>query len=190
MNKSAVAAASASLDKASASIQVLRSATTFSEFESAWTDFLLAAGRVFSKLEQGAKHDGNSSAWFGRHRGERRADPLLSYLHHARNADEHGIERITELKPGSIKFGSTGATHIKKMTISGGRVEAEISGSPLKFAITPSTARLIAVTDRGVVYTPPTEHLGKPIQDQSAVGIAELAASYLRAMIESASRLP
>jgi hypothetical protein len=29
-------------------------------------------------------------------RRERKDDPLLRYLHHARNSDEHGIERVAE----------------------------------------------------------------------------------------------
>jgi hypothetical protein len=156
MDKAAVDASSVSLTKAIASAEALRTAKTMAEFGTAWSDFLLAAGRIFSKLEQGAKISGKSKAWFGPQKHQRQTDPLLAYIHHARNADEHGIGRITEVKPGGISIGSKGSTHIKRMVVGGGRIEAETSGDPLVITITPATARLIPVTDRGIIYEPPT----------------------------------
>jgi hypothetical protein len=195
MDKSAVAASNVSLAKATASIEAMRNAKTFQEFEAAWSDFLLAAGRVFSKLEQGAKVSGPSKDWFGRRKHTRRTDPLLSYIHHARNADEHGIERITELRPGSVAIGSTGATSIKTLTIETNKegttkIEGETSGDPLRITVTPSAARLTTVFDRGDKYEPPTEHLGAPISDPSPLVVAELALAYLRGLTDEASKLP
>ncbi len=189
MDKAAVEASSASLTKAIASAEAMRTAKTMVDFGTAWSDFLLAAGRIFAKLEQGAKISGRSKAWFGRQKHQRQTDPLLAYIHHARNADEHGIERITEVKPGSIGIGSKGATHIKRLIIGGGRIEGETSGDPLVIAITPATATLIPVTDRGNVYKPPTEHQGIPLEDTSPLAIAELAISYMRNMIADARTL-
>jgi hypothetical protein len=63
--------------------------------ETLWENFLIAANGIYSKLERGAKTNGKSKAWYGRKKHERKNDPLLSYLHHARNAAEHGIQRIT-----------------------------------------------------------------------------------------------
>ena len=44
----------------------LKAAKNFAAAEKAWTDFLIAAGAFYSKLEQGGKVSGGaSSAWFG-----------------------------------------------------------------------------------------------------------------------------
>lgn len=190
MDKTAVAASYVSLAKAAAAIEAMRNAKTFPELEAAWSDFLLAAGRIFSKLEQGAKSNGTSRAWFGRQRHTRRSEPLLSYIHHARNADEHGIERITERKPASLGIGSSGATYIKRMTVRHGLIEIEGDGSPLKVTVIPGRAELIAVFDHGDKYEPPTQHLGNAISDQSPLAVAELAIAYLRTMIDDAAKLP
>lgn len=194
MDQTAVAACSVSLAKAASSIETMRNAKKFAEFEVAWSDFLLAASKIFSKLEQGAKISGPSKAWYGRQKHTRRTDPLLSYVHHARNADEHGILPITDLKPGGIGIRSAGTTQIKKMVIKtdkdGGSLEAETSGDPLLITITPSIVRLIPVFDHGDEYKPPTEHLGAIISDPAPVVIAELALAFLRAMTDEASKLP
>ena len=190
MDKAAVEASSVSLTKAIASAEAMRTAKTFMEYDAAWSDFLSAAHRIFSKLEQGAKVSEKSKTWFGSKKHERKTDPLLAYIHHARNADEHGIERITEVTPGGIGIGTMGATHIKSLAIGGGRIEAETSGDPLLIAITPASVRLIPITDRGGnVYKPPTEHRGIQLEDISPLAIAEPAISYMRNMIGEASKL-
>jgi hypothetical protein len=61
-----------------------------------WTGFLIASNRVFTLLEQGSKSSPESVRWFAKHRELRKSDPLLSYLHQARNADEHGLAHITQ----------------------------------------------------------------------------------------------
>jgi hypothetical protein len=190
MDKAAVETSSVSLTKTIASAEAMRTAKTFMEFDAAWSDFLVAAHRIFSKLEQGAKISEKSKTWYEDQRHERLTDPLLAYIHRARNADEHGIERITEVKPGGIGIGSKGSTHIKRLVIGGGRIEGETSGDPLVITITPTSARLIAVTDRrGNVYNPPTEHQGIHLEDTSPLAIAELAISHMRNMIADARKL-
>jgi len=96
MNPHALVQARQRLARANAALAELEAATNYDEAEIAWTDFLLAASTIYSKLEQGAKVSGKSQAWFGRQKKRRRDDHLLRYLHFARNSDEHGIERVTE----------------------------------------------------------------------------------------------
>ena len=47
-------------------------------------------------LNKAAKVSGKASAWYGRVKKLRKDDPLLSYMHHARNSEEHGIEDTTK----------------------------------------------------------------------------------------------
>jgi hypothetical protein len=194
IEKSAVNAAHASIAKASSAVDKMRAAKSHSEFEVAWSDFLVAAGRVFTKLEQGAKASGPSKAWYGRQKHLRRKDPLLVYLHHARNVDEHGLEPVTKLKPGGVGFGSKGTTHIKHLSIQSDQsgqvsIHGETSGDPLLISVKPSMSRLVAVVDRGDKYEPPTEHLGTPITDQSPIVVADLALAFLRSLTKDAAQL-
>src|SRR5262249_41256727 len=153
----AIKEARAGVAKAEASLAAMRGAKSYAEFRAGWSDFLLAGGRVYTKLEQGAKSNNKSAAWFGKQKHERRTDPLLSYIWHARNADEHGLAEITEHTPGGIGIGSTGQTHIKSMAISGRKItHLDATGSPLVVTITPDRVRLMQVIDRGVAYNPPT----------------------------------
>lgn len=98
MGQTAVVAANISLAKAAAAVEAMRNAKTFPELETAWSDLLSAGHRIFSKLEQGAKASGTSAAWYGRQKNTRRTYPLLSYIHHARNVDEHRIGALTSHK--------------------------------------------------------------------------------------------
>ncbi len=96
MDAQAVEQAKGRLQRAERALERLKAAANYDEAEESWSDFLLAAATIYSKLEQGSKSKGTSSGWFGRKKKERKDDPLLRFLHHARNSDEHGIERVAE----------------------------------------------------------------------------------------------
>lgn len=104
MDRKAVEAARIEFDHARQNLDEMKASNTYPEVRRHWAAFLVSTGRVFTKLEQGAKSNSKSIAWFGRIKHRRRTDQLLSYVWHARNADEHGIEAVTELHPGSSKF--------------------------------------------------------------------------------------
>ena len=169
-------------------------------YEAAWSLFLSQAGKFYAKLEQGSKPCGQSQAWFGQRKRERREDPLLSYIQHARNSDEHSLDLITgrsadgvEIKfPESsevrvsawVRLREDGKLDIANPTVSasGGDVISVLEANPRLV--------LLPVDDRGVRYQPPALHLGKSIYDDSPVGIASLAATYFEAMLAEASQLP
>ncbi|MEO1490143.1 MAG: hypothetical protein AAFR88_12025, partial [Pseudomonadota bacterium] len=96
MNPSAIEHAKIRIEKARKAIERLKNNPSPGETKDAWTDFLLAASAIYSKLEQGAKSSPKSEAWYGRMKKERKDDPLLQYIHHARNSDEHGLTAITK----------------------------------------------------------------------------------------------
>lgn len=102
MDQVAVGAARGCLGRAKEALLSLKQTDNFDEMEVAWSNFLIMANRVYVKLEQGAKISSKSNAWFGRKKHERRNDPLLSYVKNARDADEHGLMKITERTKGGI----------------------------------------------------------------------------------------
>ena len=192
MEKAAIKAADENLARATPARQAMENAQKLSEIETAWSDFLTAANRIFSKLEQGAKVSGKSNSWYGRKKHERSTSPLLSYIHHARNADEYGIARVTEktgaglalgVGPGAWRFdGTFGPGGTMKVTALGGQVPGES-----KFVeVIPSKVRLVAVIDRGVKYEPP---IGPNSAELTPIEVANTALVQLKSLIEDAEQL-
>jgi hypothetical protein len=160
---------------------------------------LLAAAGVYSKLEQASKSSGKAAAWFGRVKHERRADPLLSYIHHARNSDEHGIEDITQKMPkGSATFTIREPYDPKKLDGKSFTLGTDTKGNvrftnydPDIFEIhhfDKPTLLLIPVKDDryGDLFNPPTEHLGRKLEDKTPIGIATRVLPYLERLITEA----
>jgi hypothetical protein len=189
MDKKAIEAARQVLAKAKGHFASMLAAKSYAEFQGPWSDFLLAANRVYTKLEQGAKTDGKSVGWFGRMKHERRNDSLLRYIHHARNADEHGIEPITEHQRGGLEIKTGGQLHVKALTIDGGQIALEYTGDDPNISIVPDRAKLISVVDHGDTYPPPTSHKGTNLKDQSPAAVAQLSIAYLQVMIDEATKL-
>jgi hypothetical protein len=95
MHAMALEAARGRLERAKDALRDFKAAKDYGPAEAAWTDFLLACNTFFSKLEQGAKGTSQSEYWFGLKRRQRKDDSVLSYIHKARDVDEHGIVRVT-----------------------------------------------------------------------------------------------
>ena len=176
---------------------------SYKEFRPIWTEFLLAINAAFSKLEQGAKGCGSSEGWYGRHKHTRRKDPLLSYLHQARNSDEHGISPVSRATPGGVAInppeGSDRIDHVSIDDDGVVAVRANSDGKMPLIEIRIGRIHLVEVyndkfNDR---FPVPNEHLGKPIEQVhdlgGEVGPLEVGApglTYVRKMLEEAQKLP
>jgi hypothetical protein len=159
-----------------------------------WSNFVMAANTVYTKLEQGSKGNKTSEYWYGTKKHARKKDPLLRYLHAARNSDEHSLELVSG-------FGVSGRSFHKGVTVavdeSRRNIKIDFQDSPkpepgakvaeLRIAFYPQTVTDQRFSDR---FDPPTSHLGQLIADQTAPGIAALALDYLEKMISEARALP
>jgi hypothetical protein len=149
-------------------------------------EFLGASGRVFAKLKRGSKVSTRSSDRYEEKLRQRREDPLLRYLLHARNAREHSIEEITE------KY-ETKTTCLKPKERVAAAMERGLIGSPIAplemVDVTPAHVRLLEVVDWGTCYSPPSQHHGIALTDTSPANIAELGLAYLNLMLKEASGL-
>lgn len=158
-----------------------------------WYGFLMPSNAVFSVLEQGAKGFGKSVPWFGERRHQRKKDPLLRYLHHARNAEEHGVPSVTELDRQKIVLVEDGkpTAAVEEIVGNTGRFRT-LSDQPPNFEkvnemrVYPDRARLIRVKDNNEWYDPPTEHLGLPLDDVGPIAVARLMVQYIEKMIDEA----
>lgn len=191
MKQAAIAHANARLAKARRALSEMNEAKSLDDAALAWSDFLIAASGVYSKLEQGAKGGGKSEGWFGRKKHERKADPLLQYVHQARNADEHGIEPITKAEPAGFSIGGRGSYRLDGSYGSEAGLRITHIDGPPPIVLIGRKLRLTTVRDsrHGDTFDPPTAHLGVAIADPSPIGVAILALSYLEGLLTEAAQL-
>ena len=154
------------------------------EIETAWEDFIAAAGTFFSTIEQGAKAD--NKGWLDKKKHERGTDPLLSYLQQARHAEEHGIERVTGRASSAVTLKGEGSAVTLVDTAKGTWTVTEASGD-VEFAN--DRVRLVRVYNRGRWYDPPTHHLGKELENTSLVAVAGLGLAYFEEVFAEARDL-
>ena len=197
VNKSAVRQAWERLHRAEAAYQRLCSAISIGQAEAAWSEFLTAASAIYSKLETGSKGHPKSEPWFGRIKNERKFDPLLSYIHHARNSDEHGIEQITDGEDGTVTITARGSVHLnmgqdgKPIDPNGPFAVPTNAESAVILDIVPPKLRLVPVFDNRFkdTFDVPAEHMGLPLVDQSPIAVSALGIRYLNRIIRDGAKL-
>jgi hypothetical protein len=181
MHKKAIEAARLEFARADEAIQFLGASHDFSEVETHWARFLTAASRVYTKLEQGAKGHPHSAGWYSTKVHQRRTQPLLSYIWHARNADEHTLQDVTQQVPATVKHVAPTIADLEVLARAKAQSKLPMVGLAL-IEVTPTQVRLLPVKDRGRLYSPPHEY-PTPLQ----AGINALAA--LEAMLFEADGL-
>lgn len=197
MRKDALEKAKDRLASAKARLKDLESSKDYGNARRHWYDFLLSSNAVFSIIEQGAKGSSKSETWFGNKKHERKTDPLLSYLHHARNADEHNVPSVTELDRQKMVLVEDGKpiASIEEMVGNTGKFRSlSDQSSPNlqkvnEIRIYPDRAKLIRVGDRGIDYDPPLEHLGSAFDDTGPIAVAGLMIKYIEQMLDEAEAL-
>lgn len=165
-------------------------AYSYKDENRAWSDFLLAASGVYSKLEQGSKGCGTSEGWFGRKKHDRKKDELMAFLHHARNADEHGISGTT-LFISKFTVLSGKVARVGFNLSPDGEVKPVVQGEPgSRVGVEMYTApKMVRDSKHGDSFMPPTQHLGQPLDEPSVVEIATLGLAYLESLIAEAAQL-
>lgn len=201
MDSRAITKAESRLRVAKQAAQDLPSCRDFEAFTDTWYKFLTSAKNIYTVLEQGAKTSPQSRQWFGAKATFRRNDPLLQYLYEARNADEHGLEPISEVRGGDLRFSFpegdfSGAVHVRRISESLSEQNFKIidvdcsDGKTIDTFQSIPKARLIEVDARGNrKIQPPINHKGKNIDDRSPEAVASLALVYLDSLISEARGL-
>lgn len=181
MDDKAFAAAKEKLALSRERLAEMKAAEDIVRLNRAWSEFLTEAQRVFTRMRK-ATNDGPSKGWFDGILNVRGDDDLLSYILHARNAEEHGIERITSARPGGLKVNIGGDGYVDSMKIEqkADAVKVTYRGkNPITFEPIAASVDLIAVLDRGIMYQPPKTHLGEKLSAVTPIAVAELAQAYL-----------
>ncbi|WP_046004029.1 hypothetical protein [Pseudoalteromonas rubra] len=181
-------AAKAELRSAKRAIENMKSADNFEIFEEEWRSFLNSLEKVWNKAERGCQHCRNTfQPWQGQFSKDRRKDQLLKYLKQARDADNHSIQEVTEVKPGhrTMNFVNPNGGHIKDMRIVNGQV-VHYEGDPMIVADHPPTVVALKIKNSGNWYNPPREHMGVALKSTHPVEIAELGLTYYQSFLDKA----
>ncbi len=198
MKPAAIEKARARLRNAKRAIADIEKCTDYHEFTDLWYTFLTSNKAIYTALNKGAKNNPQSRQWMGGKARQRKEDQLLQYLFQARDDDEHGLNQVTERKPGHLAIGKAApgfskSIHIKSLIIEDGKVSGEVESmdnKPVLIESTPPHPILATVHGRGnVSFVPPAEHLGHSLPDQSPLTVAKLAITYMESLIDEAETL-
>jgi hypothetical protein len=114
---------------------------------------------------------------------------LLNYVLHARNADEHGIAKITDEKQGGIGISPKqgNSLEIDHLEIGPGRIVMGPGvAANARITFIPAEVLLDPVRDRGIVYDMPKKHLGEDLGSATLLEVAECAEGFLRGKLDEA----
>lgn len=209
--ESALRLAQRDLGRAANALNELQAADRADHVREHWSTFLEQHYRTLEKLDAATRNT-KHAPWFGRVTHERKKDPMLKYVHEARNVDSHGVTEITQKRSAGLTFLHRPAPNqpaqagrnlgggmfmedmrVNRVIIKDGEVieaSAEtFDGRPIPAVITPSKIVLVSVKARGVTYPVPTVHLDKPLVDPSPLQIAGLAFEWLRLAVAVAEEL-
>lgn len=158
----------------------MRAAKSLDEFEVEWRGFLNCIEKLWQKVERSCQHvRGSFEPWQGSFHRLRRKDMLLRYLKQARDADNHSIQDVTTIQPGSkgYRFANPSGGYIKHLEMRNG-VVVHYEGDPMIIEETPPHPVAVAVKNNGEWFNPPTSHLGQPVTTHHPVQLAELGLKF------------
>jgi hypothetical protein len=191
MHKSPLSRAKSELRAARTALGRMRAARTFDELEDGWRDFLGALEKAWLKAERECQAvRAQFEPWQQQFRTERKADPLLRYLSHARNADTHTIQDTVNQSPPSVGLGPAygNSWYINRLEIRNGQITHYSGDKPMKITFIPGRLELLAVVDRGVNYDPPTSHREKPLSKTDPASVAAVGLAYYEVFVAEAER--
>lgn len=181
-------AAKKELAAAKRALASMKTAPSFDVFEEEWRDLLNCLEKLWNKVERGCQHERDSfQPWQGKYSSQRKKDMLLRYLKQARDADNHSIQEVAEVKPGhrTMNFVNPMGGYIEHMEIRNGEV-VNYRGDPMIVADHPPTVEVVKVKNSGNWYNPPTSHLGKSVKSKHPVLLGELGIQFYEGFLNEA----
>lgn len=176
------------LERARGAITAMRQAVTLGELEESWKEYLRRIERIWNKAENHFRRSPKWDSWGGRFKTLRRKDPLLAYFVNARGADEHTVAEIVEREGYTLKVnpGPSGTFAVRLRTDENGDVSELKLGGDEVVQFTPGRVRLLPITNRGIAYEVPREHLSYPIDPDNLFDIAERGVAFYTDFLQQA----
>ncbi len=169
------------LKTAKRAIENMKNAHDFEILEDEWRIYLNAIEKSWVKAERICSPIHTKfQPWQGFYTKQRKKDPLLKYLKHARNSDQHSIQKSMDTKPASrsMRIEGGNSVYIDKLIIKNGNVIEYKGSKPLIIEDLPHRIELAPIVDSGKLYQPPKIHLTKKILWSAPINVAELGLDY------------
>lgn len=200
------------LDKARRALFECRNASSDHDLLSAWASLLVSGVGVIHAIEAGSRGTPQGRQWMGKVRRDGRNDPLVSYMHQARNDEEHEADPAIVRPPnlplcwvdpetgeftpffdgnefdyGNPKLSEDG----RAVTFGRYRRIREAGKRRLVIGRSVDQLALRPLTDQRfkTVFLPPLEHQGKRVDNLGPVEIAELFVRYLEDLVDEAASI-
>jgi hypothetical protein len=132
----------------------MRTAEQLDDLAHYWELFLIFHQRTWNKCETQYKGQAFWGPLFPKYSAKRKHSDVLVYVHHARHANEHGIQAIAQVQPGSTTV-DAGSVLTGGSQIIGGGAYVLGYGSVANVKVTPSYVQAARVIVRGQGYEPP-----------------------------------
>lgn len=178
------------LNSAARAIDSMMKAESFEAFESEWREFLSCLEKAWTKTERACQpYRDRFQPWQGKFQALRKKDMLLRYLKQARDADNHSIQEITILNPGStsMRLANPQGGYVKSLKIENGKI-VQYEGDDAIFTITAPLPEAQPVKNNGEWSNPPTLHLGKPVSDKHPITLATLGLAFYLDFVEAVEK--
>jgi len=175
------------LENAKSAIEEMRTAKNLDEFEKNWKSFLVCLERVWNKAYSHFNKSPKWNGWKGEFEKLRKTDPLLSYLKNARDAYEHTVSEITSREPGRIGINAADGSslYIERMEVKNGNISINTQ-QKIRIDFIPAKIKPSPVINRNRTYDVPRTHLGKPIDPDDVISIAEAGAQFYQEFLKKA----
>lgn len=131
----------------------MRGAESLDAMADSWELFLIYHHRTWNRCE---KYYPVYPFWgqlHAKYKYLRKRDPLLQYVHQARNADEHGLALVAVTRPAFAVV--SGGTLMPGSVITGDGQSVLALGSTARVVFHPASVVANPVMNRGEVYQPP-----------------------------------
>lgn len=161
----------------------MRSAHDMAALGRAWADYLTYFRRTWFKVLGVYRVESWWRPLEHAYSQKWHSDPVVNYLLHARNADEHGIRPVAQIQPASTVI-SGGVIGVGSKFLGGGDFTLGTS-TTANVRVKPATVVATSVIDRGVTYDPP------PIdgeREPPVIRIAEEGLKFYEALFEDIRR--
>ena len=182
----AMGRAKGELRAAGLAVEQMRAAKTFGDFEISWQNFLTTVEKLWTKLLKAVRDEKGFQQWHMPYTSQRKTDPLLLYIAHARDVDQHTIEELLGVRPGPVEYRNLTFGPGSLSIMSNGDIHHDgrtsISGTVIRH---PPRVALLPVTNRGIVYPVPSTHLGTPC-NREPLAVAEAALAFYARMVTDA----
>lgn len=169
-------------------IERMSQSKSLEDLEDEWKNYLNAIEKNWVKTERACQHIRNKfEPWQGQFTRERKKDPLLKYIKHARNSDQHTIHECMEKKDASNSMyveGGPGVTHIERLEIKDGKLVEYRGNKPLIIENLPNRIELLRVKDGSKWYNPPKSHKQVKLHWSAPIDVAVLGLEFYRDFVK------